>query len=65
MLTDPMAYRLAYSIPNAGQMVGYSESVIKQVIARGDLTPRFANSKPVLLHADLVEWLESLPLDKP
>ena len=56
---------IAYDIEGAARAIGYSIFPIKQAIARGDLTPRYANSKPIILHDDLYEWAHSLPVDKP
>lgn len=61
----PVAQPLAYSIPDAAVAVGYSETVLKEVVRRGELVPRYANSKPVLLAEDLLAWLQSLPLEPP
>lgn len=57
--------KIAYSLEEAADNVGYSLSVIKRAIRAGEIIPRFANTKPVILHSDLVEWAEALPLDKP
>jgi hypothetical protein len=56
---------IAYTILEAAQAVGYSDWVIKKAIAAGDITPRYANSKPIIPHTELVAWVESLPVDKP
>lgn len=61
----PANQPLAYSIADAGTAAGYSESVIKRVIAKGDLAPRYANSKGVILADELHEWLHSLPTEPP
>lgn len=57
--------KLAYSLDEAAEEVGYSRRVIQMAIAKGDITPRFANSKPIISHAELEAWVESLPVDKP
>jgi hypothetical protein len=61
----PVAQPLAYSIPDAGTAAGYSESVMKRAIAKGDLNPRYANTKGVILADELNEWLHSLPINPP
>lgn len=61
----PAARPLAYPIPDAGDASGYSETVIKRAIAKGDLAPRYANSKGVILADELDEWLHSLPTEPP
>lgn len=61
----PTPRPLAYSIADAGAAAGYSESVIKRAIAKGDLAPRYANTKGVILNDELHEWLQSLPTEPP
>jgi hypothetical protein len=56
---------IAYSIPEAANAIGYSEAQLKKFIAAGDITPRYATTKPTILHSDLLAWAESLPVDKP
>lgn len=57
---------IAYSLKGAAAAIGHESTwEIKQAITRGDLTPRYPNSKPMILHTDLLEWAESLPVDKP
>jgi hypothetical protein len=34
-------------------------------LASGDITRRYPNSTPIVTHSDLVEWADSLPVDKP
>ncbi|MEC5149201.1 hypothetical protein [Cryobacterium sp. GrIS_2_6] len=56
---------IAYDIPGAARAIGQSVDTIKKAIAANTLTPRFRNSKPMILHSDLLEWAETAPLDKP
>lgn len=57
------AAKLAYSIPEAADAVGYSETVVKEALGRGDLIPSYANTKPVILATELQRWLETLPAE--
>jgi hypothetical protein len=51
---DVFLYRiLGRTHSKAGPVTGYSEGAIKEAIAAGELTPRYANSKQVILRADL------------
>lgn len=61
----PVSVPVSLSIPDAAAAVGYSETVIKEYIAKGDLSPRYANTKGVILYHELLEWVESLPIEKP
>ena len=56
---------VAYTIPDAARAVGLSKSAFDRHLAAGDITRRYPNSKPIISHAELVEWVESLPADKP
>lgn len=60
-----MNERLSYSIPDAAEAVGYSETVLKGEIAKGTIVPRYANRKPVIPATELLDWLESLPTEAP
>ncbi|MFF9565775.1 hypothetical protein ACF1AJ_20670 [Leifsonia sp. NPDC014704] len=59
----PVLQPIALSIPDAAAATGYSETVLKAAIARGDLAPHYENTKGVLLAEDLVEWVKSLPTE--
>lgn len=56
---------IGYSIPGAAEAIGQSIDTIKKAIAKGDITPRYPNRKPIIGHADLLEWFNALPVDKP
>ena len=60
-----MSTPVAYSLKGAAEAIGQSIDSIKAAIARGDLTPRYPNSRPIILHKDLEAWAESLPVDRP
>jgi hypothetical protein len=57
--------KLAYSIPEAAEATGYGVTTIKEAITVGDLTPRYANRKPVIPTAELERWIESRPTIAP
>ena len=58
-------YPVAYTITDAAQAVGMGKAAFNAILAAGDITRRYPNSKPIISHAELVEWVESLPVDKP
>lgn len=57
--------KLALSIEEAAEATGYSTDTIRRAIRNSDLTARYANSKPVILTAELQEWLAALPTEAP
>lgn len=60
-----MTTKLAYSFDEAAEATGYSADTIRRHVAKGNLTARYANTKPVILVSELTEWLESLPAESP
>jgi len=56
---------IAYSIPDAARAVGMGIEAFRRHLASGDITRRYPNSTPIVTHSDLVEWADSLPVDKP
>ena len=62
MTTRTEVPRVALSINEAAEAVGYSDKVIRQAIATGDLVARYGTgSKPVIRLVDLDAWLLALP----
>lgn len=57
--------KLAYTFEEAAEQSGYSIRTLKQHVANGNLAARYANSKAVIRHDDLAEWLDSLPAEAP
>lgn len=55
----------AYNYLEAAEEVGYSERTMKEEAARDRLVVRYANSKPIIMHEDLMAWLRSLPTERP
>lgn len=55
--------RLALTLPEAAEAVGYSLESVRAAIRRGELAPAYANSKPVVMVEELERWLRSLPAD--
>ena len=57
--------KLAYSFEEAAEQTGYSVRTLKNHAANGDLIVRYANSKGVIRHDELKEWLANLPAEAP
>jgi len=55
---------LAYSIKDAAEATGVSVTMLERFIASGDIIVRYADSKRVLPAAELMAWLEALPLER-
>ncbi len=56
---------IAYSLQGAAEAIGQSVSTIKDEIRKGNLIPRYPNSKPIILHDDLEEWARTRSVDRP
>lgn len=59
----PYIEPIAYTIPDAAEACGVSETVLKEAINRGDIARRYPNSKPIIAVDELREWVNSLPLE--
>jgi hypothetical protein len=59
-----MAARIAYSIPEAAEATGVSESSIRRAIASGDLIASYPTSKPVIAYDVLVAWIANAPTER-
>lgn len=57
--------KLAYTFEEAAEQCGYSVRTLKQQVADGNLAARYANTKGIIRHDDLAEWLDSLPAEAP
>lgn len=57
--------KIAFSIEEAAGATGYSTDTIRKAIRNSDLTARYANSKPIILAAELQEWAAALPTEAP
>lgn len=57
--------KIAYTVAEAAEMVGYSERTLKQAISDGNLAARYANTKAVIRHEDLHGWIDGLSAESP
>lgn len=53
--------KIAYPIPEAAEMVGVSETTLREAHRNGDLEFRYPTSRPVVLHDDLLAWVAAAP----
>lgn len=60
-----MAQKIAYTFEEAAEQCGYSVRTLKQAVYDGNLLARYANTKGVIRHEDLVEWIDDLPAEAP
>lgn len=56
---------VAYNLDQAVEASGFSVRTLRDAIRAGDLTAHYSGTKPVILAADLHEWIESLPTARP
>lgn len=64
-MTDPVKETLAYTVEEFAAYTGYGRTTIDEAIARGDLSPRYANKKGVIDIEEGRRWLRSLPSERP
>lgn len=57
--------KVAYTLDEAAEATGYSRRTIDSAVAKHDLIPRYANSRPVIPAKELERWLDSLPTENP
>jgi len=55
---------LAYSVRDAAEAVGISQSKLEEVIKRDEVFVKWVDGKRVVPASELVEWLKSLPLER-
>lgn len=55
---------LSYDLTTAAAAVGLSDRTLRDAIADGSLTAHYSGRKPLVLRADLEDWIRSLPTDK-
>ena len=64
-LTALGGQKLAYNYRLAASMADVSIEKLRQHVDRGELTPSYIDSKPVIMHEELERWLRTRPSDKP
>ena len=51
---------VSHSIPRAALVVDVGVTKIREAIKNGDLAQHYIGTKPVILHSELIAWVESL-----
>lgn len=54
-------WRVSYTIEEVATATGVSRRTVAYALERGDLQARYPSSRPVILHKDLVAWIEGAP----
>lgn len=55
---------ISYSLAEAAFAVGVGQTKIEAAVTSGELSPRWIDSRKVILAADLLEWVASRPTEK-
>jgi len=63
--TPSRPHPIAYTVKDAAVAVGLSVRYLRTQIQLGYLIARYAGSKPLITHAELVHWLSRLPTEPP
>ena len=64
-MTAPTLDKIAYSLPNFAKAVDLSIEKVRQHIERGELTPSYVDSKPLIMQEEGLRWLRSRPAERP
>jgi hypothetical protein len=54
----------AYTYDEAAAEVGLSRRAIEREVAGHRLVPAYYGAKPLILHTELIRWLEELPTER-
>jgi len=53
--------RIAYTLPEAARIAGVSRTRMFEAVRKQELTVRKAGRASIVIHDDLVAWIQSLP----
>lgn len=56
--------RVAFSIREAAEAVGLSESTVRKAYREGQITAHFPTNNPTILRDDLVAWIKRAPTER-
>lgn len=56
--------RVSYTLDEAAAATGVSARSIRRAQADGALRFHYVTAKPVILHDDLIRWIESAPIER-
>lgn len=59
-MTEYRIEPVAHSIPRAALVADVGVTTIRKAIADGDLATHPVGTKPLILHSELIAWVESL-----
>lgn len=59
----PETERLVYRVAELAAFLGWSEETIRREIKAGHLRARKLRADTIIRHADLLDWLDNLPVD--
>lgn len=65
MTTHLALAAVSYNVAGAVKATGIGDTTIRQAIAENELVAHYVGNKPVILAADLADWIESLPTESP
>ena len=57
--------KIAFTIEEAAEAVGYSTDTVRRAIRNNDLAVKYYNTKPIILATELQSWAEALPSEPP
>ena len=57
--------KIAFTIEEAAEAVGYSTDTVRKAIRNSDLAVKYYNTKPIILASELQAWAEALPSEPP
>ncbi|MBC7594552.1 MAG: hypothetical protein H7288_11545 [Kineosporiaceae bacterium] len=65
LIEDPTQTPIAYDGNGAVRATGISRSTLEKEVRDGNLTVRYVGTKRMYGHAELLEWFNHLPVDRP
>jgi excisionase family DNA binding protein len=55
--------QISYTVAQAAEQVGLSERTLKEAIKDSRLAARYMNTKAIIRHEDLAEYIDRLPAE--
>lgn len=60
-----MSHKIAYTLKEAAEAAGVSESTLRRAIANNDLIAHYPTTKAVIKRDELEAWIDSTPTESP
>jgi excisionase family DNA binding protein len=57
--------KVSYTLDEAAATTGVSVRTLRRAQAEGALRFHYVTAKPVILHGDLIAWIEAAPIESP